>query len=168
MSREFNRCAMALFSKGMAELGFSPDKAIGPLAWPGEKIFKATEGTPACWISIFPNHKGYNEFQLEFIWSRAGGFPVNLTSRPTPRAMPPLCFGNLGAGFLRMAGLCTPPLGSRALEESALLQQLSRSHADLFVPPLVNQALACVSSVGLQLVQQARSSSQPSQPQSGA
>jgi len=168
MSREFNRCAATLFAKGMAELGFTPDKAAGPLAWPGEKLFKAPEGGPTCWFSFFPNHKGYNEFHLEFVWSAEATFPAHLTSRPTLRAVPPKCFNELGAGFLRLAALAIPPRGSWALEEPALLQQLSRSDADLLVPPLVLQSLECISTIGLQLVKQARTGGQPAQSQGGA
>ena len=168
MSREFNRCATALFAKGMGDLGFTPDKATGPLAWPGERIFRADEGIPACWISFFPNNKGYNEFHLEFIWSSAGPFPAHLTSRPTPRATPPMCFGDLTAGFIRIGTLCNPSLGSWSLEHPALLQQLSRGDADLLVPPLVHHALTCVTTVGLQLLQQARSTLHPNRPQGGA
>ena len=168
MSREFNRCAASLFARGMSELGFSPDKATGPLTWPGERIFRADEGVPACWISFFPNNKGYNEFQLEFIWSGAGSLPAHLTSRPTLRATPPACFGNLSAGFVRIAGLCNPPLASWALEQPLLLHQLSRGDAELLVPPLVHHALACVSMVGLQLVHQARATVRSTQLQDGA
>lgn len=152
MSREFNRYIELQFAIHMKRLGFEPSKPSGPIAWPGERCFHVAGDETACWICIFPNHKGYNEFNVELAWSHLGSYPASCTVRPTPRAQAPDCFTTFAQGFIRLGDLASPPRVAWGPETvSDQLAKLERTAVPALADPLIGDALRTIENVGLPL-----------------
>jgi hypothetical protein len=102
MSREFNRYVEKQFALRMKRFDLDPVRASGPIAWPGERCFRTRGEGTVCWLCIFPNYKGLNEFNIELAWSHLGEYPASCTARPDAAGQ--------AAGLFRpaRAGLHTP------------------------------------------------------------
>jgi hypothetical protein len=156
MHREFNRYVEKQFTLRMKRFDLEPAKAVGPIAWPGERCFRTRGAETVCWICIFPNYKGLNEFNVEFAWSHLGQYPATCTARPTVRAEPPACFSSLSEGFLRLGKLACPPRdawGAGTLEER--LAGLEPAAIPAIADPLIEDALRTIEAMGLPLAAQA-------------
>lgn len=156
MSREFNRYIERQFALRMKRFDLEPAKASGLIAWPGERCFRTRGGETVCWICIFPNYKGLNQFNVELAWSHRGEYPASCTARPTMGAEPPGCFSSLDEGFIRLGNLASPP--RQAWGEATLEGQLARpERADVaaIADPHIEDALHIIEVVGLPLTVQA-------------
>ena len=156
MSREFNRYVEKQFALRMKPFNLEPTRASGPIAWPGERCFRTPGNGTVCWICVFPDHKGRNEFNVEIAWSHHGKYPASQTSRPTILAVPPACFSSIAEGFVRLGNLAKPPRVSwapAAMED--LLGTLTSAQAASVAGPLVDEALHVIEFVGLPLIAQA-------------
>jgi hypothetical protein len=156
MSRAFNRYVERQFALRMKRFDLEPAKASGPVAWPGERCFRTKGNETGCWICIFPNYKGLNEFNVELAWSHRGEYPASCTARPTPRAEPPACFSSLAEGFLRLGNFTNPPRGAWSAgtldEQLAMLEQ---AEVPSIADPLIENALRTIELVGMPLAAQA-------------
>lgn len=153
MSREFNRYIQAQFAARLPALSLRPDKPVGPLAWAGERCFRSAGDGTVCWICIIPSQKGYNEFNIELAWSHRGTYPVSGFSRPHPRAVAPDCFSSMEEGWVRIGNLCDPPRLSWAVSSTSdMLESLTVERAQLLGEPLVEHAMASITSIGMPLM----------------
>lgn len=137
----------------MPKLGLVPDKAVGTIAWPGERCFRTVGSETVGWICIFPDYKGMNEFNIEVAWSHHGAYPSTCTARPSPTANPPECFTWRAEGFIRLANLCNPPRSAWGVATlNGKLAKLSKEEALTLATPLVAEAMQAVSQVGIPLL----------------
>jgi len=140
----------------MKQFDLEPAKATGPIAWPGERCFRTREDGTVCWICIFPNYKGLNDFNVELAWSHRGAYPSSLTSRPTARAIPPDCFSSVAEGFIRLGNHASPPRGSWGLATlDEQVAKLDSAEVAAIADPLIDDALRTIETVGLRLAAQA-------------
>lgn len=156
MSREFNRYVEKQFALRMKAFDLEPVRPSGPIAWPGERCFRTRGEAMACWICVFPNYKGLNEFNVELAWSHSGEYPSAATMRPTANANPPECFSLLAQGFIRLGSLANPPRddwGAATLEEK--IAKLEPSQVAAIADPLIVDAIRTIETVGLPLAAQA-------------
>jgi hypothetical protein len=156
MSREFNRYVDKQFTLRMKSFNLEPTKASGVIAWPGERCFRTLGGGTVCWICVFPDYKGRNEFNIELAWSHHGEYPASQTSRPTVLAIPPVCFSLLAEGFVRLGNLAKPPRdgwGPATIETQ--LATLTATQAASVAGPLVDDEIHVIEVVGLPLIAQA-------------
>lgn len=153
MSKEFNRVVEKEFALRMPTLGFVPDKAVGPIAWPGERCFRQGGSETVGWICIFPDYKGLNEFNIEIAWSHHGAYPSTCIARPSAGMNLPECFAQRAEGFIRLANLCTPPrIAWGAGTLSSKLAKLTQEEALTLATPLVAEAMEAVSQFGIPLL----------------
>jgi len=157
MSREFNRYVEKQFALRMKSFNLEPAKASGPIAWPGERCFRTLGGGTVCWICVFPDYKGRNEFNVELAWSHHGEYPASQTSRPTILAVPPACFSSLAEGFVRLGNLANPPRDSWGLDTvESQLATLTAAQVASIAGPLVDDAIHVIEFAGLSLIAQAK------------
>lgn len=157
MSREFNRYVEKQFALRMKRFDLDPVRASGPIAWPGERCFRTRGEGTVCWLCIFPNYKGLNEFNIELAWSHLGEYPASCTARPTLQARPPDCFAQHAQGFIRLGEWADPPRASWGAD--SLLEPLAMLQVAQVAPladPLIEDAIRTIEVVGLPLMAQAR------------
>ena len=154
MSKEFNRIVEREFAQRIPQLGLVPERASGPIAWPGERCFRMGSSGSLAWICIYPNYKGLNEFDVEIAWSHLGAYPSTCKARPTLRFDGPASFAKIDEGFVRLGELCSPRRGSWAADTfEQRIAMLTRDEAAALALPLVNSAHQTIESVGLPMLQ---------------